>query len=97
MGQVIAPPHTMESETNFGLTPRELEIIRAILAGYTDKEIAQEFSLTTETVKDDIHNIFHKLGVFDRLELALFAVCYRLVRESSPGLPRSRVGWQQVR
>ncbi len=88
MGQVIAPPHTMESETNFGLTPRELGIIRVILAGYTNEEIAQRFSMTTQTVKDDIHNIFQKLGVFDRLELALFAVCHLLVRESSPGLPK---------
>ncbi len=62
----------------FGLTPRELEVIAAIVAGYTNKDIAQKFSISEQTVKHHLTNIFDKLGVFNRLELALFAVEQRL-------------------
>ena len=63
----------------FNLTPRELEIIGAIVEGYTNKDIAQKFSLSEQTVKHHLTNIFDKLGVSNRLELALFAVNHRLV------------------
>ena len=64
---------------NFGLTPRELEIVAAIVAGYTNKDIAEKFSLSAQTVKHHLTNIFDKLGVSNRLELALFATSHRLV------------------
>jgi DNA-binding NarL/FixJ family response regulator len=64
---------------NFGLTPRELEIVAAIVAGYTNKDIAQKFSLSEQTVKHHLTNIFDKLGVSNRLELALFATNHALV------------------
>ncbi len=63
----------------FGLTRRELEIISTIVAGYTNKEIARKFSLSEDTVKHHLTNIFDKLGVSSRLELALFAINHRLV------------------
>ncbi len=59
------------------LTPRELEIVTTIVAGYTNKEIAQKFSLSEQTVKHHLTNIFDKVGVSNRLELALFAVNHR--------------------
>lgn len=62
----------------FALTPRELEIIATIVAGYTNKDIAEKFSLSEQTVKHHLTNIFDKLGVSNRLELALFAVNHRL-------------------
>ncbi len=61
------------------LTPRELQIVSAIVAGYTNKDIAQKFSLSEQTVKHHLTNIFDKLGVSNRLELALFSVNHRLV------------------
>lgn len=66
----------------FGLTPRELEMVAAIVAGYTNRDIAQNFSLSEQTVKHHLTNIFDKLGVSNRLELALFAVHHRLVKSS---------------
>lgn len=63
----------------FGLTPRELEIVATIVAGYTNKDIAHKFSLSEQTVKHHLSNIFDKLGVSNRLELALFAVNHRLI------------------
>ena len=61
-------------KNRFGLTPREIEIIQAVLEGYSNPEIAANFSLSEQTVKHHLSHIFDKLGVYSRLELALFAV-----------------------
>ena len=58
----------------YGLTPRELEVISAVVAGFANKEIAQHFKISEDTVKHHLSNIFDKVGVSTRLELALFAV-----------------------
>ncbi len=68
-----------QPQRRFGLTPREMEIISTIVAGYTNKDIAQKFSISEQTVKHHLTNIFDKLGVSNRLELALYAVNHRLV------------------
>ncbi|MCI0355397.1 MAG: response regulator transcription factor [Acidobacteria bacterium] len=62
----------------FGLTPRELEIVGTIVAGYTNRDIAQKFAISEDTVKHHLTNIFDKLGVSTRLELALFAINHNL-------------------
>lgn len=61
-------------QKKFGLTPRELEIVSAVVAGFANKEIAGYFKISEDTVKHHLSNIFDKLGVSTRLELALFAV-----------------------
>jgi DNA-binding NarL/FixJ family response regulator len=61
-------------QRKFGLTPRELEIVSAVVAGYSNREIAEYFKISEDTVKHHLSNIFDKLGVSTRLELALFAV-----------------------
>ena len=61
-------------QRKFGLTPRELEIVSAVVAGYSNKEIAEYFKISEDTVKHHLSNIFDKVGVSTRLELALFAV-----------------------
>jgi two-component system nitrate/nitrite response regulator NarL len=66
------------SRKHFGLTPRELEIIGVILAGYSNNDIAVNFSISEKTVKHHLTNIFDKLGVSNRLELALFALHHNL-------------------
>ena len=55
------------------ITPRQQEIIASVIAGHSNKEIAQEFSLSEDTVKRHLTNIFGRLGVSNRLELAFFA------------------------
>ena len=77
-------PRQVEAERKktFGLTPRELEIVAVIVAGYTNKEVAQKFSISEDTVKRHLTNIFDKLGVSNRLELALFALKNSLVGNS---------------
>ena len=56
------------------LSQREREIIVLISQGYKNKEIAEKMFITEQTVKNHLHNVFDKLGVSDRLELALFAI-----------------------
>jgi DNA-binding NarL/FixJ family response regulator len=68
----------------FGLTPRELEIIGVILGGYSNNDIATRFAISEKTVKHHLTNIFDKLGVSNRLELALFALHHNLAEAPVP-------------
>jgi two-component system, NarL family, nitrate/nitrite response regulator NarL len=61
-------------QSRYGLTPRELQIVSAVVAGYANREIAEHFKISEDTVKHHLSNIFDKIGVSTRLELALFAV-----------------------
>jgi len=67
-----------QRKDKFGLTPRELEIVRALTAGETNKDIARRLSISDQTVKHHLTNIYNKLGVCQRLELALFALKHNL-------------------
>ena len=62
----------------FGLTRREVDIVRAVVAGCTNKEIAERSSISENTVKSHLAHIFNKLGASNRVELALFASHHRL-------------------
>jgi two-component system nitrate/nitrite response regulator NarL len=63
----------------FGLTRRELDIVAAIAEGQSNKEIAERFSVKECTVKHHVSSVFDKVGVFSRLELAMFALHHHLV------------------
>jgi two-component system, NarL family, nitrate/nitrite response regulator NarL len=63
-----------EHQRALSLTTREAEVISAIKAGNANKEIATKLSISEETVKRHLSNIYAKLGVSSRLELALLAV-----------------------
>mgnify|MGYP003349091919 FL=1 len=56
------------------LSAREREIVALIAQGYKNKEMAEKMFISEQTVKNHLHNIFDKLGVSDRLELALYAI-----------------------
>jgi DNA-binding NarL/FixJ family response regulator len=68
-----------EGKKNFGLTARELDVVEAIVSGFTNKEIAGKYSISEQTVKHHLRNIFDKVGVSNRLELALFAINHQLI------------------
>ena len=70
----LLTPAATPKQKKFGLTPRELEVVSAVVAGYTNKDIAAHYRISEDTVKHHMSNIFDKLGVSTRLELALFAV-----------------------
>lgn len=67
------------SSARYGLTAREREIVAAIAAGETNKDIAARLSISQQTVKHHLTNIFDKTGISTRLELALLAIREDLV------------------
>ena len=75
-----ANPHPSQPQNRFGLTTRETEIISFITQGCMNRDIANSLSITEETVKRHLTNIFNKVGMSNRLELALFALEHGLVR-----------------
>ncbi len=56
------------------LSQREREIVSLVSQGFKNKEMAERMFISEQTVKNHLHNIFDKLGVSDRLELALYAI-----------------------
>jgi DNA-binding NarL/FixJ family response regulator len=60
------------------LSTREREIVMLVAQGFKNKEMAERMFISEQTVKNHLHNIFDKLGVSDRLELALFAIHHNL-------------------
>ena len=71
--------HSSASGTGKGrerspLSAREREIVALVAQGYKNKEMAEKMFISEQTVKNHLHNIFDKLGVSDRLELALYAI-----------------------
>lgn len=69
-------------DRDYGLTPRELKIVERIATGSSNKEMGQEFSISERTVKHHLTNVFNKLGMSSRLELAVFALEHGLVDRS---------------
>ena len=63
----------------FNLTDRQREIIAGVVSGLTNPQIAATLSISPETVKHHLTQIFHKTGVSTRLELALLARDYGIV------------------
>ena len=81
--QQLAAANTQppQPQNRFGLTARETEIISFITQGCMNRDIANSLSITEETVKRHLTNIFNKVGMSNRLELALFAIEHGLVRK----------------
>jgi two-component system nitrate/nitrite response regulator NarL len=63
------------------LSEREKEVVRLVAQGFRNREVASKLFISERTVKNHLHNIFDKLGVSDRLELALYAIHHRLVEQ----------------
>ena len=61
------------------LSDREKEIVQLVAQGFRNREIGEKLFISEQTVKNHLHNIFDKLGVSDRLELALYAIHHRLI------------------
>jgi DNA-binding NarL/FixJ family response regulator len=78
---------SVSTETRFGLTKRELQIVDALVQAQTNKDIAETFGISEYTVKHHLTNIFDKLGVYNRVELALFAINHQLCPSATPTQP----------
>ena len=80
VGAIVGSPgDRLVRRDRYQLTPRQLQIVSAVAFGESNKEVAEHFSISEETVKRHLSNIFDKLGVFSRLELAIFALNHGLV------------------
>ena len=63
------------------LSDREKEIVQLVAQGFRNREIGEKLFISEQTVKNHLHNIFDKLGVSDRLELALYAIHHRIAEQ----------------
>jgi DNA-binding NarL/FixJ family response regulator len=63
-----------EHATDDALTPAEVEVLRLIAAGNANKQIADQLSITEDTVKSRVKNILSKLGANDRTHAAMIGV-----------------------
>jgi DNA-binding NarL/FixJ family response regulator len=64
------------------LTPREEQVVALVAGGLSNREAAQELSLSENTIKKYLFHIFDKLGISSRVELVLFAVSHGEYREA---------------
>jgi DNA-binding NarL/FixJ family response regulator len=83
-GNIVLDPQItmsgkMRGERDTGLTPRELEILQHIVAGKTNKEIANELNLSVNTVSVHRANIMDALGMHKTAELVVYAIRNGLV------------------
>jgi DNA-binding NarL/FixJ family response regulator len=65
----------------FGLTRREVDVVRGVVTGESNHQIAVRLGISDNTVKRHLVNVFNKVGASNRVELALFAVHHRLMDE----------------
>ena len=65
------------------LTPREIHVIAGVVAGSTNRDISSQLGMSEQTVKNHLSHIYDKVGVSNRLELALFAIHHRLVERTT--------------
>jgi DNA-binding NarL/FixJ family response regulator len=82
----LAHGNGTKSPKDYGLTRREVDIITKIASGRSNKEVGEEFAISERTVKHHLTNIFGKVGVSSRLQLALFAFNQRIATTPAPTL-----------
>jgi DNA-binding NarL/FixJ family response regulator len=71
---VIATPECVRSQNQPSISKRERDIVQLVAQGLKNKDIAEKLFISEQTVKNHMHNVFDKLGVSDRLELALYTI-----------------------
>jgi len=75
----LSPSVTLKGERNYGLTPRELEILQLIVDGQSNREIAARLKLSANTVAVHRANIMEALGIHKTAELVVYAIRNGLV------------------
>ena len=68
------PSPQISSPATPQLTPRELDLVRAVARGLNNRQIAAEFSLSEQTVKNQLTSVYQKLHLTSRLQLAVHAL-----------------------
>jgi DNA-binding NarL/FixJ family response regulator len=79
--KTFSPSNESESRRDRPLlSDREKQVVEHIAQGFRNKQIGAKLVISEQTVKNHLYNIFDKLGVSDRIELALYAIHHRLVK-----------------
>ena len=78
---------TAHAKTQPKLSPKELTIIGGIARGMRNREIADQIGTTEQVIKNYLRKVYDKLGVSDRLELALYCIQHELVPKGDPESP----------
>lgn len=83
--EATAGPYMIDPNEHFvPLSPREMEILRFVTQGKTNKQIAQSLSISHQTVKNHVSSILTKLDVEDRTQAAIYAMRRGWVRMEEP-------------
>jgi DNA-binding NarL/FixJ family response regulator len=72
------------TELTPSLTDREIEVIKALAQGKSNKEIARDLDISEKTVRNHASNIYKKLHIFDRTQAVIYAVRHGLVDLEQP-------------
>jgi DNA-binding NarL/FixJ family response regulator len=75
------------SRTKVQLTPKEALIVSCVTQGMKNKEIAARVGTTEQVVKNYLRKVYDKLGVADRLELALYCLNNRVLQDAKQAAP----------
>src|SRR5215831_7932340 len=78
------------SRTKVQLTPKEALIVSCVTQGMKNKEIAQRVGTTEQVVKNYLRKVYDKLGVADRLELALYCLNSRVLQDAKQAPPTTQ-------
>ena len=81
-------PHS--GKTKVQLTPKEALIVSCVTQGMKNKEIATRVGTTEQVVKNYLRKVYDKLGVADRLELALYCLNSRVLQDAKPAAPTTQ-------
>ena len=80
----ILPAHdAVGARVRDRLTPKEMQIVALIVQGCKNKDIANQLGTKEQVIKNYLRSIYDKIGVSDRLELALFTLHHRLLAEAA--------------
>ncbi len=72
-GSLLTPVRDMEDPL-LSLTDREVDVLRLVVKGYSNKAVARELGITISTVKTHLRNIFRKLDVEDRAQVIIKSI-----------------------
>lgn len=71
--------HPAEPDGDIPLTTREMQVLRHVALGLSNREIGRSLGISVETVKEHVQNVLRKINVTDRTQAAVWAVKRRLV------------------
>ena len=74
--EVISEREWNEIRTDLALPPRQADIVKHIMHGRSDKQIARQLGITVPTVRTHVTRLFRRVGINDRVELILHVIAH---------------------